>query len=163
MAVVLPGHALQSKLKMAEFKSKKFLYKNSVKWQSEMKGVLSSFDKPCIEVATPPEFRGHAGIWSPEDFFVASVNCCIMTTFLYYAKREQIELLSYESEAKGTLERVESKFMFSEVEVRPKICIKTKEQVEKIKEIVLLSEKNCLISSSIASKVTVYPEVSLGL
>ena len=89
-------------------KSKKFIYKNSIKWQAEKRGLLSSLDKPNIEVATPPEFRGHVGIWSPEDLFVTSVNSCIMTTFLYYAERESVEFLSYESEAEGILEEVEN-------------------------------------------------------
>ncbi len=73
-------------------KSKKFIYKNSINWLAEKRGLLSSLGKPNIEVATPPEFRGHVGIWNPEDLFVASVNSCIMTTFLYYAERERISL-----------------------------------------------------------------------
>ncbi len=141
---------------------KKFIYKNSIRWQGEKRGLLSSSGKPDIEVATPPEFRGHPGIWTPEDLFIASVNSCIMSTFLYYAQKDGVELLSYESEAEGTLEKIESKFMFSEIKVRPKIYIITKDQVEKIKEIISLSEKNCLISNSIASKITVYPEIKIG-
>jgi len=39
-----------------------------------LKGLLSSSGKTNIEIATPPEFRGHLVIWSPEDLFVASVN-----------------------------------------------------------------------------------------
>ncbi len=80
-----------------EIKSKRFIYENSIKWQKEKIGLLSSSGKPYIEVATPPEFKGHVGIWSPEDLFVASVNSCIMTTFLYYAQKENLEILSYES------------------------------------------------------------------
>ena len=74
---------------MAELKSKQFVYKNSLKWQRDKKGELSSSGKADIEIATPPEFKGHPGIWSPEDLFVASVNSCIMTTFLYYAQKHQ--------------------------------------------------------------------------
>ena len=61
---------------------KQFTYKTYLRWKEERKGTLSSSGKSDIEVATPPEFRGHPGIWTPEELFIGSVNICIMTTFL---------------------------------------------------------------------------------
>lgn len=152
-----------------EVKSRRFIYKNSIKWQSEKRGLLSSFDKPDIEFATPPEFKGHVGIWSPEDLFVASVNTCIMSTFFYYAQRENLEILSYESQAQGILERRENQstpplraeagFIFTEIKLRPFILIKEDSDILKTKNLLELSEKRCLISNSIKSKVEVTPEI----
>ena len=143
-------------------KNKKFVYRIKVSWVKEKKGVLSSSGKPDIEVAVPPEFGGHEKIWTPEELFVASVNICIKTTFLYYAQKQNLKFLSYESEAEGVLERVENRFMFTEIKVMPRIKIALDSQVEKVKEIITLSEKNCLISNSIKSKVEVLPEVIMG-
>lgn len=143
-------------------KSKKFVYRTKVSWVREKRGILSSVGKPDIEIAVPPEFRGHEGIWTPEELFVASVNACIKTTFLYYAQKQNVEFLSYESEAEGRLERVENRFMFTEIKIMPKIRIATDSQIEKTKEIVGLSEKNCLISNSIKSKVKILPEIITG-
>lgn len=144
---------------MAEFTAKKFVYKTSIKWEAQKVGLLSSVDKPSFKVSTPPEFRGHPGIWTPEDLFVASVNSCIMTTFFFFLEKEGIELLHYESDAEGVLERVESKLMFSEIKVRPKIRIKAKNHVENIKKIIALSERYCLISNSIKVKIVILPEI----
>lgn len=144
-------------------KTKKFIYRTKVYWVKEKKGVLSSIGKPDIEVAVPPEFRGHEGIWTPEDLFVASVNICIKTTFLHYAQRNSFEFLSYESEAEGILEKVENQFMFTEIKIRPKIVVASNGQIEKAKELIALSEKNCLISNSIKSKVEVMPEIKIGV
>ena len=141
-------------------KQKRFIYKNAIKWQGEKKGLFSSPGKPNIEVATPPEFKGHPGIWSPEDLFVAAVNSCIMTTFLYYAEKENINLLSYESEAEGVLERAEKGLAFSEIKVSPRIIVNSSSEIERAKELIGLSEKNCLISNSIKSKVEVIPEIT---
>jgi len=141
--------------------SKKFIYKNSIKWQSEKKGLLSSFGKPDIKIATPLEFKGHVGIWTPEDLFVASVNSCIMTTFLYYAEKEGIEFLSYKSEAEGVLEWTEGRLIFSEIKVKPLVFIKQNSNIEKIKGILEASEKNCLISNSIKCEVKVLPEIKI--
>ena len=144
-----------------KLKSKKFIYRTKVSWVREKRGILSSAGKPDIEVAVPPEFGGHENIWTPEELFVASVNICIKTTFLYYARRNNLEFLSYESEAEGILERAENGFMFTEIKIIPKIVITLSSQIEKAKELIELSEKNCLISNSIKSKVKVIPEIRL--
>ena len=89
--------------------TKKFIYRTTVSWTEEKKGILCSKGKPAIKVATPPEFKGHEGMWTPEELFVASVKICIKTTFLHYAQREDFKFLSYESEAEGVLERVDNK------------------------------------------------------
>jgi organic hydroperoxide reductase OsmC/OhrA len=146
---------------MAELKikTKQFIYRNSLKWKGEKKGLLSSQGKPDIELATPLEFKGHSGIWSPEDLFVASVNCCFMTTFLHYTYKNNFNLLSYESQAEGILERIEDKFIFSKIKITPKIVVAKNEQIEKAKEIIELAEKNCPISHSMKSKIEVTPEI----
>ena len=143
-------------------KSKKFVYKTKVSWVKEKKGILSSSGKPDIEIAVPPEFKGHENIWTPEELFVASINACIKTTFLYYAQKNKLDFLSYESEAEGILERIENRFMFTEIKIMPKIRIIKDSQIEKVKEIITLSKKSCLISNSIKSKVEVLPEILTG-
>jgi len=149
-------------IKMGEIISKVFVYKNSIRWEGERKGIVSSDNKPSFKVATPPEFKGHPGIWSPEDLFVASVNVCIMTTFLHYAERNKLEFLSYKSDAEGVLEIIDNSFMFSEIKIRPLLEVKKDLDINKAKDLIELSEKNCLISNSIKSKVSVIPEINLG-
>ena len=146
-----------------KLKSKKFIYKNSIKWQSEKKGLLSSLGKPNVEIATPPEFKGHPDIWTPEDLFVASVNSCIMTTFLYYAQKEGLGFLSYESQAERILERIENQFVFSEIKIKQAVLVKQTSDIQKAKNIIELTEKNCLISNSIKSKVEVAPEIKIAV
>ena len=141
-------------------KLKKFTYKTNAKWIEAKRGLLSAPGKPNIEVATPPEFKGHQGKWTPEELFVASVNTCIMTTFLYYAEKEGLKFLSYESQAEGVLERTENGFMFSEIEITPNILVSSKDDIEKAKSLLKLAERNCLISNSLKSKVEVVSEVS---
>jgi len=142
-------------------KSKSWRYENTVTWQGEKKGVLSAADKPDIRLATPPEFRGHAGIWTPEDLFVASVNCCIMTTFLYFAARMDIALVSYHSEAEGTVEAGPDGLLFTTVNVKPHVLVTSDEDREKAQELLARSEKACLVSRSMNTPVTLEPGVTV--
>jgi organic hydroperoxide reductase OsmC/OhrA len=69
-------------------------YEVNLQLEQNTKGTLSSPVLPSkIEVATPPGFQnGMAGIWSPEHLFVASVNACLMATFLAIASNSIYQL-----------------------------------------------------------------------
>jgi len=138
-------------------RTKSYKYVTSVRWTGEKRGMMTVAGKPPVEVATPPEFKGHDGIWSPEDLYVASVKSCIMTTFLAFAGRAGIAFEEYESEAEGVLEFVDGKFLFTRITVRPRIVLRPGEDRAKAEEILRKVEADCLISNSIRTEVTIEP------
>ena len=142
-----------------EQKSKVYLYQTAVKWTEQRKGVITCAGKPDVQVATPPEFKGHDGIWSPEDLFVASANVCLMTTFLAVAERAGLPFSAYESTAEGRLELVEGKFQFTTITIRPSITLNSGEDAGKAKELIEKAERNCLISNSMKATVTLEPVI----
>ncbi len=148
-------------MKEAKVRPKKSLYKSEISWQGERKGVLSSLGKPSLEVSPPPEFKGDVGIWTPEDLLVASVNSCLMMTFLYYAAREGIKLISYESEAEGLLETVDRHLAISSVKIMPRISVSSQIDSEKIHSLLKLAEENCFISNSIKANIEITPEIRI--
>ncbi|THJ25369.1 MAG: OsmC family peroxiredoxin [Nitrospira sp. CG24E] len=137
-----------------DVRSKVYTYHTSVKWTEQRKGVISCTGKPDVQVATPPEFKGHEGIWSPEDLFVASANICLMTTFLSVADRAGLAFTSYESVAEGRLEVVDGKFQFTAITLKPTITLTMSSDAAKAKELIEKAEANCLISNSMKSRVT---------
>jgi peroxiredoxin-like protein len=142
-----------------DVRSKIYTYYTSVKWTEQRKGVISCAGKPDIQVATPPEFKGHEGIWSPEDLFVASANICLMTTFLAVMERAGLVFTSYESQAEGKLELVDGKFQFTALTLKPTITLATGTDVAKAKELIEKAEANCLISNSMKAKVSLEPTI----
>jgi len=140
-------------------KSKQFIYETQIKWTGGRNGLLTSKDKPPIEISTPPEFKGCSGFWTPESLLVSSVNTCVMNTFLYYAEKKKFKFLSYKSFAKGLLEMVKNEFIFSTIEVKPEILVASEDDIERARELLELSERNCFISNSLKSKVILKPEV----
>jgi len=92
---------------MATVYSLPYLYETDVEWIGERKGDLESPGLASLQVASPPEFQGHQGMWTPEHYFVASVNSCFMTTFLAIAEMSRLELVSFDSKATGKLDKVE--------------------------------------------------------
>lgn len=142
-----------------DVRSKVYFYQTTVRWTEQRKGIMSCAGKPDIEVATPPEFKGHPNIWSPEDLFVASANICLMTTFLAFAGRAGLAFSSYESEAEGRLELVEGKFQFTAITLKPTITLQPGADAGKAKELIEKAEANCLISNSMKAQVTLEPVI----
>lgn len=145
-----------------ETKGRAFYYDVAVEWKGEKKAMASCEGKPEFEVATPPEFKGHAGIWSPEDLFVEAVNACVMTTFLALAERAGLRLLAYRSEAQGRLERGDSGFAFSRIEVRPTLRVESDDDIALAEKTLADAERHCLISHSITSDVHIVPSITKG-
>lgn len=137
-------------------------YNTNVEWKVGRQGELSLDGFPTITVATPPEFpQGVPNIWSPEHLYVASANICLMTTFLAIAESSKLNFISYKAEAKGKLERVEGKYMFSEIELMPKILVPTERDKERAERIIEKSEKACLVSRSMKTKTILIPEITV--
>ena len=84
-----------------------------------------------------------------------------MTTFLAVAENFKLEFQAFSSDATGTLEVVDGKYMISKVEMRPHIVVNSEEQVALAEKVIVKSEKACMISNSIRSEVTMIPQVTV--
>lgn len=138
-------------------------YNVNLKWNAERVGEVSSPElNSKIEVATPPQFpKGVEGIWSPEHFYTAAVNSCFMTTFLAIAENSRLEFKEFNCNAVGILDQVDGKYLMTEVILSPTLVITKEEDKEKALRVLDKSEKACLISNSINSKVSLKPTVTI--
>ena len=136
-------------------------YQVKVNWKKDRRGILSSpYVQSKIDVVTPPEFpKGIAGIWSPEHLLIAAVNSCLMTTFLAIAENSNFDFLNFESNAYGKLEKVDSKFLITEITLLPIVFIAEEKDKERALKILQKAEAACIISNSIRSTITMQPEV----
>jgi len=142
-----------------------FRFRNNVTWKTGRAGVISASGKPDLATSSPPEFGGRAEYWSPEDLFAATVNVCLMQTFMAYAQRSNLGLVSYDSEVEGTLERAEGRYRFTEFTVRPVVVLQTAFDMERARRLMESAESSCLISESMRANVRLVPEfrvVELG-
>ena len=90
---------------------------------------------------------------------MASVNICVMTTFLAVAERAGLAFSTYESVAEGRLELVEGKFQFTAITIKPTITLKAVADTAKAKEMIEKAEDNCLISNSMKARVSLEPAI----
>lgn len=146
-------------------------YNVDIRWNHDRKGMMCSPEivqslsaaNGCIEIATPPEFpKGVAGIWSPEHLFTAAVSSCLMTTFLSIAENSGLIFQEFSCKSRGKLEKVDGRFLMTEILLGPSITILHEKDREKAERIINKSEEACLISNSIKSKVIVSPTIKIA-
>ena len=145
-----------------KIKHKSFTYRTSLVWSGARAGVLGSEDKPPIQASSPPEFKGVAGAWTPEDLFVGAVNMCTLMTFVAFAERLGVPFLSYSSEAEGTLEFVDGSYRFTRVTVRPLIRVTDGGAAAAVERALHEAHDSCIVSNSIRPEVVLEPTIELS-
>jgi organic hydroperoxide reductase OsmC/OhrA len=138
-------------------------YDVEVEWTKEKIGTLTSEGLPLMEVATPVEFGGQAGFWTPEHLYAASVNSCFMSTFLAIANNSKLEFKGFYSKATAKLEKVEGiGLQITEITLRAKVVINQESDLEKTQRILEKAKKNCLVSNSIKTIVSLESKIEIS-
>ncbi len=125
-------------------------------------GVMDSEEDrlPSLYVASPPEFGGPEGVWSPEHLFVASVAACMMTTFRAIAEISKLEIIEYTDESIGHLQRGDDRlYSIDQITLRPRVVIGSDEDLEKAQRLLRKAEETCLISRSVSSTIVLDAQV----
>jgi len=138
---------------------KSYLFKNTVFKEGD-ESAKTVFSGPGeLEVGPAPEFKGSPETLNPEEMFVAAVNNCLMTTFFYFVRKSDVEILSYYSDAEGQVEKGKDGFRFTNVQIRAKVMLSDHGFAEKVREFGNLAEKYCLVSRSLACPVRYHLEI----
>jgi organic hydroperoxide reductase OsmC/OhrA len=138
---------------------KSYFFKNTV-FKKGGESTKTIFSGPGeMEVGPAPEFNGNQETLNPEEMFVASINSCLMTTFFYFVRKLNVEILSYCSDAEGRVEKQTDGFRFTNVEIRAEVTLQQQDLIEKVRQLRDLAEKYCLVSRSVACPVNYQLEV----
>ncbi|MEO8216112.1 MAG: OsmC family protein [Acidobacteriota bacterium] len=140
-------------------KMKSFRYHTSVGRVEGRSGELHAEGKPTLRVSSPPEFGGDAGVWTPEDLFVAAVEVCLMLTFAGIAAKRGLNFAAYESHADGVLEWQQGSYRFTRVIVSPTIRFFDESSLAAGREILRRAHDTCLVARSLNCEVVVEPSL----
>jgi organic hydroperoxide reductase OsmC/OhrA len=142
-------------------------YHTTVQWKGEHWGHIALGNGPEMDFSAPPDAQGHAGVFTPEDAFVAAANTRILMMFIWAAERFKLNLLSYDCRAEGTklieLDRTE---IFTQLHFHPQIRVsagvESREAVRKRIERALQSaQKYSLVANSVKSEILMEPEIEV--
>jgi peroxiredoxin-like protein len=132
-------------------------------WTAARRGRVEAenVERP-IDFSAPPEFRGESGYWTPEHFFIAAVASCFITTFRAIAELSRFDPVALAISVEGTVAKVEGGYEFTHVVLRPRLTIREETDRQRAARLLEKTERSCLISRSLKSKVTMAPRIELA-
>jgi organic hydroperoxide reductase OsmC/OhrA len=145
--------------------SRTAVYHTTVQWTGDHWGRVAMGNGPEYDFSAPPDAHGHAGVFTPEDAFVAAANTCVMMMFVWAAERFKLRLLSYQCRTEGTkrveLDRTE---IFTQLHFTPKIRVAAEGQsphvVEaRVRRALDSARKYSLVANSVKSEIVIEPEI----
>jgi len=137
-----------------------YSYRTSVRWTEHKRGIVDGEGIPrTINFASPPEFGGEPGLWTPEHLLLASVGTCYVATLRAVAEASKAEFHALELAVEGTIEKQEGGFRFTRILLRPVVTIDKEEGRERMGRMLEKAERACLVSRSLACTTSLDPQI----
>jgi peroxiredoxin-like protein len=125
-------------------------YQAAAHWTQHKRGIVESAEIPrTINFATPPEFGGEPGLWTPEHLLLASVSTCFVATLRAVAEASKLELDGIEVPVEGTIEKLEGGYKFTRIVLRPMVTISHEDDRERTGRLLEKAARICLVSRSL--------------
>lgn len=137
---------------------KTYHFKNTISLTTARRGIMTNKDHPQVEIGSPPEFKGAADVWCPEELLLGAVNTCLMLTFLAYAQHRRLEISACESSAEGTAENVDGKYQVTHIVVKPVISLNQQADTALAEEVLKSAKDGCFISNSVKATIELAPQ-----
>ena len=91
------------------------------RWSREKRGVLAVAGKPDLEVASPPEFRGHPGIWTRKTCWWPLSRIVLRPRMVVSRPEDRDAVLAAFREAKSGC--LIAKSILAKVEAEPEVVV----------------------------------------
>ena len=112
-----------------------------------------------IHFSAPAEFGGEPGVWTPEQFLLASVGSCFIETFKAVAKASKLDFQGVEVSVEGAIEKEPEGWRFTKIIIRPALIIYNDETQELGLRLLAKTERSCLVVRSLSSQIQMQPKI----
>jgi organic hydroperoxide reductase OsmC/OhrA len=112
-----------------------------------------------IEASTSPAFGGDPHLLNPEQMLVAATLSCHLLAFLTICANSRIDALAYGGEAVGEMPAGLRPLRVTRIVVRPRITVAAGTDLARVRRIVDMAHRACIVSNSLTSEVVVEPEI----
>lgn len=119
--------------------------------------ISSPQKKATITGTAAPAYFGTHEDYNPEELLIAALSGCHMLSYLAVAANSKIEILHYEDDASGLLEKQGSSMKFKEITLKPKIKLANSADEPKALALHDKAHHICFIANSINFPVKIEP------
>lgn len=112
-----------------------------------------------LQLSSDPAFGGAPDLLNPEQLLVAAASSCQMLSFLAFAARARIDVVSYVDEAEGVMPEDDKPMRITEIVLRPRIEIAGGADEERVRHFVERAHAACFIANSLRSEITIEAQI----
>jgi peroxiredoxin-like protein len=121
--------------------------------------LVKSAGLPDLPTATPAEFDGPGDQWSPETLLIGAVASCYLLTFRGIAQVARLEWSQVRCDVDGVLDRIERVTRFTEVQLKVKLQVPPRSDVQKAQQLLEKAKQACLITNSLNARIVLKAEI----
>lgn len=123
-------------------------------------GQLTAPPRAAVAAGAPPQFGGVDTVWSPEEMLVGAALTCLWTTFVAYARRDQLEVARWSGRGEAVLVRGEQGAppTFTQITLTVELTVAAAD-AERARALLITSEERCIISHALKVPVALQIEV----
>ena len=117
--------------------------------------------KPSLKMTSAAVFRGDPVIHDPEDLLVAALSACHFLSYAALCAKYKIQVVSYEDDASGVMERTGKTFKFTDAVLKPRVTLAAGSDAEKARALHERAHEECFIAASVNFPVRHEPTISV--
>jgi organic hydroperoxide reductase OsmC/OhrA len=115
-----------------------------------------------LRLSSDPAFGGNPDLLNPEQLLVAAASSCQMLSFLAYAARARIDVVSYIDEAEAVMPEDDKPVRITEIVLRPRIVIAGEADEARVRHFVERAHEACFIANSLRSEITIEAQIAFA-
>jgi len=123
--------------------------------------LMSDCAVKSIQFTAPPRFGGAEGRWTPEDLLLGAIASCYTTTFGALAEYSQLKYFDLAVEVRGTLRKVERRYCFGEVAIRPRLMLVDGKEEQRALRLLQKAAATCMVSRLLSAEPAFEPQVQI--
>jgi len=115
-----------------------------------------------LPLSSDPAFGGNPELLNPEQLLLAAASSCQMLSFLAYAARARIDVVSYVDDAEAVMPEDDKPMRITEIVLRPRIVIAGEVDEARVRHFVERAHEACFIANSLRSEITIELRIELA-
>jgi organic hydroperoxide reductase OsmC/OhrA len=144
-------------------------YRCQLKWTGSTEEGFEHYEREHVVSCPPsgtelrltsdPAFRGDPDLLNPEQLLLAAASSCQMLSFLAFAARARINVVSYSDDARAVMPEDDKPMRITEIVLRPRVRIAGDVDEQRVRGYVDRAHQHCFIANSLLSTITIEPQV----
>jgi organic hydroperoxide reductase OsmC/OhrA len=133
-------------------KLNRYLFDVQLNWIKKREGIFTSRSvHDTMKVSVPGD--SDDGMWSPEHLLLCAVCSSFMTTFFFYAGKENFTTSHFECNAIGQVELINGKLHYTSINLYPVAKVDTAAKVKKARKLLSMAEADCFIARTLDTDI----------